>query len=168
MANKKDPKHPEVLGSYNYFSVFVLFEFLLCPTSTYPRALEFFQKGKSVIKSGRGSLAPLRSARFLVHCSKIPIHLVRRNKKILRYCLEFPRWAGHGAAWKRLRKKQEAGPGAVRRRGLRFWFLCCPFVFFDLPLDIVPYSFPVGQYHPANCNIYKCTFNSEFAQLGAL
>lgn len=33
MANKKDPKHPEVLGSYNYFSVFVLFEFLLCPTS---------------------------------------------------------------------------------------------------------------------------------------
>ena len=34
MANKKDPKHPEVLGSYNYFSVFVLFEFLLCPTSS--------------------------------------------------------------------------------------------------------------------------------------
>ena len=33
MANKKDPKHPEVLGSFNYFSVFVLFEFLLCPTS---------------------------------------------------------------------------------------------------------------------------------------
>ena len=33
MANKKDPKHPEVLGSYNYLPVFVLFEFLLCPTS---------------------------------------------------------------------------------------------------------------------------------------
>lgn len=86
----------------------------------YPRALEFFQKGKSVIKSGRGALAPLRSARFLVHFSKIPIHLVRRNKKILRYFLEFPATAGRGAAWKRTRKKQEAGPGAVRRRGLRF------------------------------------------------
>lgn len=33
MANKKDPKHPEVLGSYNYLPVFVLFDFLLCPTS---------------------------------------------------------------------------------------------------------------------------------------
>ena len=33
MANKKDPKHPEVLGSYNYLPVVVLFEFLLCPTS---------------------------------------------------------------------------------------------------------------------------------------
>lgn len=34
MANKKDPKHPEVLGSYNYLPVFVLFDFLLCPTSS--------------------------------------------------------------------------------------------------------------------------------------
>ena len=49
-----------------------------------------------------------------------PIYLVRRNKKILRYYLEFPGEAERGAAWKRTRKKQEAGPGAVRRRGLRF------------------------------------------------
>ena len=34
MANKKDPKHPEVLGSYNYLSVLVLFEIFLCPTSS--------------------------------------------------------------------------------------------------------------------------------------
>lgn len=86
----------------------------------YPRALRIFQKGKEKIKNGRGSLAPLRSARFLVHFSKIPVYSVRRNKKILRYCLDFSAVAGHGAAWKRLRKKQEAGPGAVRRRGLRF------------------------------------------------
>ena len=44
MANKKDPKHPEVLGSYNYFSVFVLFEFLLCPTSLLSKGTRIFPK----------------------------------------------------------------------------------------------------------------------------
>jgi hypothetical protein len=81
---------------------------------------KFSKKAKKKIKNGRGALAPLRSARFLVHFSKIPVCSVRRNGKILRYCLEFPGEAGRGAAWKRLCKKQEAGPGAVRRRGLRF------------------------------------------------
>ena len=51
MANKKDPKHPEVLGSYNYFSLVVLFEIFLCPTSLfYARALEKIQKGAGEIK----------------------------------------------------------------------------------------------------------------------
>ena len=56
MANKKDPKHPEVLGSYNYLPVVVLFEFLLCPTSTVIQGQSKFSrkaKKKSRIVEGR-------------------------------------------------------------------------------------------------------------------
>ena len=78
----------------------------------------FSKKAKALSKVVEGR--SLHSARFKVNSEKVQIHLVRRNKKILRYCLDFSAVAGHGAAWKRLCKKQEAGPGAVRRRGLRF------------------------------------------------
>ena len=44
MANKKDPKHPEVLGSYNYLPVVVLFDFLLCPTSLLSKGTRNYQE----------------------------------------------------------------------------------------------------------------------------
>ena len=91
MANKKDPKHPEVLGSYNYFSVFVLFEFLLCPTSLLSKGTRNFPKRQRKNQEwSRGARStPFRSLQSQFRES--PVYSVRRNKKILRYCLEFPR-----------------------------------------------------------------------------
>ena len=69
--NKKQAPEPLGGGACVFDSCVVLLSFLICPWITYPRALEFFQKGKSVIKSGRGALAPLRSARFKVNSEKV-------------------------------------------------------------------------------------------------
>ena len=82
-------------------------------TRIFPKRQKRYQKWSRGARS-----TPFRSLQSRFRES--PVYYVRRNKKILRYFLEFPATAGRGAAWKRLRKKQEAGPGAVRRRGLRF------------------------------------------------
>ena len=155
MANKKDPKHPEVLGSYNYLPVFVLFDFLLCPTSTvYVRAHEKIQKGAEKIKTAHRRSLHSVSLAPSCHSKSNPRNFQGYTKQNQRIISCFPAWDRMREDWKQKRKQAPEPDGG----GACVWILNLSLCSSVNALYHSNIEKNISQYVTINCNFYKCTF----------